>query len=145
MNDCCVLQVEDDANDITLLNYAFGKAQVSCTVKAVRDGLQALAYLSSSITSDDQANFPLPRLVLLDLKLPGKSGFEVLEWIRNEPKLCELPVIILSSSARPEDVHTAYRLGANAYLVKPAGADKLVEMVKSLAAFWLVHVHLPVD
>ena len=143
MKPSCVLQVEDDDNDIYLLQYAFKQAQVPSLLTPVRDGEEAIGYLKGAGEFADRARFPLPCLILLDLKLPGRSGFEVLEWIRHQPDLAELPVIVLTSSGRPEDIHLAYKMGANAYLVKPSGREKLLELVKSLASFWLVHTQLP--
>ena len=139
MNNHCVLQVEDDANDIYLVDYAFSQAGVPRCVKAVRDVPEAIAYLSGSGGFGERAEHPLPKLVLLDLQLPGGSGFEVLDWIREKSDLSGLPVVIFSSSSRSEDIETAYQKGANAYLVKPSGMDELLPVVKCLAEFWLMH------
>jgi len=143
MRASCVLQVEDDDNDIVLLQYAFKQAGAPKPLQPVRDGTEAIEYLAGAGRFADRGQFPLPCLVLLDLKLPGKSGLEVLIWIRQNSQVQELPVMILTSSARPEDIHAAYRAGANAYLEKPSSASELLEMVKALATFWLRHNQLP--
>lgn len=87
----------------------------------------------------DRVGFPLPCLLLLDLNLPKKSGLEVLKWIRNEPAVSTLPVIVLTSSLQDADVHRAYVQGANAYLVKPSAPGDLVRMAATIREFWLVH------
>lgn len=143
MKPRCVLQVEDDENDVFLLEYTFKQAQVPVPLVAVRDGKQAMEYLAGIGEFADRDRFPLPRLVLLDLKLPRKSGLEVLEWMRATPSLRELPVVVLTSSSRPEDIQAAYRFGANAYLVKPPRADQLLELVKGLSEFWLRYNQVP--
>ena len=140
----CVLQVEDESNDIYLLEYGFRQAQVAATLRAVRDGQEAINYLCGAGRYADRAEFPWPCLILLDLKMPRKTGFEVLAWIREQdPLTSSLPVIICSSSASEADIRTAYKLGANAYVVKPSNADALLEFVKSLSTFWLHYNRLP--
>jgi CheY-like chemotaxis protein len=131
-----ILHVEDDANDVLLLERAFRRAQVSGTLKAVNDGDVALAYLRGEDTFAQRSEYPLPALVLLDLKLPRKSGLEVLAWIREQPSLRRVPVVILSSSKQTADINRAYELGANSYLVKPVGFDALVELARSLHRYW---------
>src|SRR5262249_31740660 len=83
-----------------------------------------------------RSKYPFPTIVLLDLKLPRKSGLEVLAWMRDQPSLKRLPVIMLTSSRHPLDINRAYDLGANSYLVKPVGFDALVEMVRQLDQYW---------
>ena len=133
----CVLQVEDESNDIYLLEYSFREICVTTPLKAVRDGQEAIDYLSGAGKYADRTEFPLPCLTLLDLKMPRKSGFEVLEWIRAYPVTSALPVIICSSSANESDIRAAYKLGANAYVVKPSNVDVLLEFVRALDTFWL--------
>ncbi|HEX7899653.1 MAG TPA: response regulator [Planctomycetota bacterium] len=135
-----VLLVEDDSNDVLLMNRAFGKAGFAGPLKVVTDGERAIAALSGE---GGAPGGPIPALVLLDLKLPRCSGFEVVAWIRAQPRLRALPVVVLTSSKDKRDVTRAYELGANAYLIKPAAFSELVELVKVLAAFWLVANHYP--
>ncbi len=133
-----ILHVEDDPNDVLLLQRAFKKAGgVAPTVSVVNDGEEAVAYLSGTGRFDDREAHPLPSLILLDLKIPLKSGLEVLAWIRGQPSIRRLPVIVFSSSKQMADINRAYDLGANSYLVKPVVFDELLEMVKILHAYWL--------
>ena len=136
-NGVTILHVEDDPNDVLLIGRAFRKAEVSAHVKVVNDGEQAVQYLSGANEFSDREKFPAPAFVLLDMKLPRKSGTEVLEWIRAQPILKRLPVVMLTASRQPIDVNRAYELGANAYLVKPVNFDALVDLLKTLDSFWL--------
>lgn len=132
-----VLLVEDDPNDILLLQRAFGKAQLTAPLQ-VNDGEEAIAYLAGQGSYADRAQHPLPQLVLLDLKLPRKSGLDVLRWLRQQPVLQRLPVVVLTSSRESSDVNRAYELGANSYLVKPVRSQDLVDMIKTLDLYWLL-------
>ena len=136
-NGLTILHVEDDPNDVLLIARAFRKAEVPAQLQVVNDGEQALHYLSGTNSFSERDRFPLPSIVLLDLKLPRKSGIEVLEWIRSRPGFKRIPVVMLTSSKQPVDINRAYELGVNAYLVKPVNFDGLIEMVKTLDAFWL--------
>jgi len=138
-----ILQVEDDPNDVFFLNHAMNKAGVGNPIQVAVDGQQAIDYLKGIGKYADRQLYPLPCLVLLDLKLPYVMGLEVLTWIRSQPHLDSLVVTILSASAESTDVATAYRLGANAFLTKPSEAHKLESIVKAIKDFWLVHNLLP--
>jgi CheY-like chemotaxis protein len=137
MNDNVILQVEDDPNDVMLVEMAFRQASPGLVLKVVTDGEQAISYLSGEGAFADRTKTPFPNLVLLDLKLPRKSGLEVLAWIRTQPGLKSLPVVVLTSSDQPTDISNAYDRGANSYLVKPANLDVLVEMAKAIQLYWL--------
>jgi CheY-like chemotaxis protein len=139
-----ILQVEDDPNDVFFLQHAMQKAGVTNPIQVAIDGQQAIDYLKGAGKFADRELFPLPCLVLLDLKLPHVMGLEVLRWIRSQP-LEHLVVIILSASGEAVDIATAYRLGANAFLVKPSEANKLESLVMAIRDFWLVHNVLPQD
>lgn len=132
-----ILHVEDDPNDVLLFQRAFKKANLSVNIQSVSDGDKAVAYLSGANGFDDREKFPLPALILLDLKMPRKSGLEVLAWIRGQDKLRRLLVVIFTSSKHDEDINRAYDLGANSYLVKPVGFDMLVDVAKLLHQYWL--------
>ncbi|PZD75395.1 Response regulator rcp1 [Acaryochloris thomasi RCC1774] len=133
-----VLLVEDDANDVLLLRRALAKAQLgSVDLKTVSDGDAAIAYLSQQAPYNDQDKHPLPTLLLLDIKLPCRSGLEVLEWIRQQPQLKRLLVIILTGSKEQPDLEKAYDLGVNSYLVKPGIFADLVDLMKTLHNYWL--------
>ena len=137
MNDNVILQIEDDPNDVMLVEMAFRQANPNALLKVVTDGEQAVGYLSGEGVYTDRTRYPFPSLVLLDLKLPRKSGLEVLAWIRTQPGLRSLPVVVLTSSDQPLDISNAYDRGANSYLVKPANLDVLVEMAKAIQLYWL--------
>jgi len=132
-----ILYAEDEENDVFLLEHAFEMAGSPHTLRSVPDGEQAIQYLAGKAPFGDRAQHPLPTLVLLDINMPRKSGLEVLEWIRRQPHLGSLPVVILTSSSRQEDMDKARQLGADDYLLKPADTSELVKLVKSLHARWL--------
>ena len=131
-----LLLVEDNPDDVDLITHAFRKAQVPNPLEVVRDGESALEYLANCSPSEEQEQHPLPAVVLLDLKLPRKSGFAVLEWIRANPLLRHLPVVVLSSSGQDEDIRRAYDLRANSYLVKPVRRDALIGMMQTVSRYW---------
>src|SRR5512140_200503 len=114
-----ILHVEDDPNDALLFQHACRKAGVSFDLRAVNDGDEAIAYLRGNADFCDRNKHPMPQLVLLDLKMPRLSGFDVLSWLRSETGFSKLPVIVLTSSNHEMDIQRAYDLGANSYLVKP--------------------------
>jgi len=132
-----ILLVEDNPDDAELIAYAFKKAGIVSPLVVVDDGEKAIAYIQGSSTYADRTAFPLPRLFLLDLKLPRRSGFEVLEAIRANRPTRNIPVVVLTSSNQEHDIERAYDLGANSYLIKPIGRDSLLTMVQSLDAFWM--------
>jgi CheY-like chemotaxis protein len=136
-NGLTILHVEDDPNDVLLIARAFRKAEIPAQIQVVNDGEQAVHYLSGTNSFARREQFPVPAVVLLDLKLPRKSGIEVLEWLRAQPGLKRLPVVMLTSSRQPVDINRAYELGVNAYLVKPVNFDALIEMLKTVDSFWL--------
>jgi CheY-like chemotaxis protein len=133
-----ILLAEDDPNDVLLIQRAFQRTHLANPVQVVRDGEEALAYLSGQGAFADRESHPLPVLMLMDLKMPRKTGLEVLAWLRQQPGLKRLPVIVLTSSNQSPDINRAYELGANSYLVKPAGFDSLLELVKNLDMYWLI-------
>lgn len=133
-----ILLVEDSSDDVVLIRRALTKVNLANPLQVVEDGEQAEAYLAGRDAYADRDRFPLPALMLLDLKLPRRSGFEVLAWLRQQPGLRRLPVIVLTSSREPADVQRAYDLGANSYLVKPGPFDALLEMLRGLNLYWLI-------
>lgn len=136
--DCTVLLVEDNPDDVLLTTRAFKRANLFSPIQVVEDGEKAVAYLSAVPPYSDRDRYPIPVLVLMDLKLPRKSGLEVLRWIRSVPSLKPIPVVVLTSSAENMDVNNAYDLGANSYLVKPVSFDALFDMVKILQPYWVI-------
>ncbi len=133
-----ILLVEDDANDVFLLERAFGRIDLEHRIVRVSDGEEAIQYLTGvALPAADPPPGGLPSVVLLDVKLPRRSGHEVLAWIREAPELRRLPVVMLSSSREESDIDRAYDLGANSYLVKPTGFDALANLVQTFHAYWI--------
>jgi CheY-like chemotaxis protein len=131
-----ILLAEDDPNDVLLIQRAFQKAGFQNALKVVRDGEKAIEYLSGAGDYSDRKRFPLPFLLLLDLKMPGTDGFEVLQWVRADRDLKRLLVIVLTSSNLQSDVDRAYDLGANSYLVKPVEFQEMVNMIQRFEVYW---------
>ncbi len=131
-----VLLVEDNPDDADLIEHAFRKAKIANPIVVLDDGDKAVAWLAAEPPHGDRG--PLPALVLLDLKLPRRSGFEVLQWARANQATKRLPIVILTSSDQTPDIQRAYDLGANSYLVKPVGSDALLDMVRALNHYWIV-------
>jgi len=138
-----ILYVEDEEADVALLRHVLGKLGIRNPLQIVRDGRLAKDYLAGKAPYDDRLRHPLPSLVLLDLNLPYWSGLEVLEWIRQQPQLRRVPVLVFSSSNRPDDIGRAYDAGANGYLVKPNALPDFTRLVQALRDFWLVHNRFP--
>ncbi|SDT89951.1 Response regulator receiver domain-containing protein [Verrucomicrobium sp. GAS474] len=127
-----ILVVEDTEDDVFFLKRALKAAGITIPVQVAVDGQQALDYLSYSGAYADRERYPLPFLVLLDLKLPYIMGFDVLRWIRQQPPLADVKVVVLSSSQQEADIQMARTLGCNSYLVKPVTAEKLASLMQSL-------------
>ena len=133
-----ILSVEDSEDDVIFLKRAIKKADITGPLlQVVSDGRTAIQYLEGEGKFTDREQFPLPSLILLDLKLPQMPGFEVLKWIRSQPFYQTFIVVVLTSSDLEEDKDRAYRLGANSYLVKTSSTDELVNMVKLIHRYWL--------
>jgi len=132
-----ILLVDDDPNDVVLVQRAFRRAQLDVSINAVPNVPQARAYLAGLGTFADRAAFPLPALVLLDLKLPGEDGIALLRWMSAQRELQRIPRIVLSSSREQGDVDGAYDAGASSYLVKPVAFEALQTMLTSFAHYWL--------
>ncbi len=132
-----ILLAEDDEDDILLVQCAFKEAGIINPLHVVRDGDEAIAYLKGVGRYSNRAEYPLPSLLLLDLKMPHTNGFEVLQWIRSEPSLRALRVIVLTSSAELCDVNEAYHLGANSFLVKPKDFGNFITLFQTLHSYWL--------
>lgn len=137
LNNTCILQVEDNEDDILLLRLAFKRAGITNPVQAVTDGQKAMDYLSGKGDYADRKKYPKPGLVLLDLKLPSKPGLEVLEWIREQPGLKELPVLVFSSWANQADVEHASNVGSDSYFLKPMDIHQYEDFAKRLQSSWL--------
>ena len=142
-----ILLAEDDPNDVILFQRAMGRASLNAdSLKVVGDGEKAISYLGGQGLYADRDLYPLPALLLLDLKMPRKSGPEVLSWIRKQPQLRYLIVVFLTSSNSSDDVRLAYEAGANSYLVKPVEFTEMVEMIRHVTFYWLeMNVKLPLS
>lgn len=133
-----VLLVEDDPSDVRLIQRAFGKLEDGVPIIRLTNGDEAVAYLAGEPPFENRAAYPMPRAVLLDIKLPRRSGFEVLQWLRRqESGLKRMPVIMLTSSRHSADINRAYDLGANSYLTKPETAAGLQQLAVQVQSYWL--------
>ena len=133
MNDNkTILLVDDSENDRLLMRAAFKKAGFDSPPREVQNGEQAIDYLKGEGAHSDRDRFPLPTVMLLDLNMPMKNGFEVLAWLRVQPGLRRLTVVVITASMRVEDVERAFDLGANSFLVKPSAIEDLVSMIRCL-------------
>jgi len=132
-----ILLVEDREEDVILLRRAFTKANFLNPIQVVSEGDEAIAYLQGAGKYADRSEYPLPKLVLLDLKMPRKDGFEVLQWIRQQPGLSAIRVVVLTASDTVRDVNRAYQLGANSFLTKPVDFAQFAEMTLNLKGYWL--------
>jgi len=138
-----ILLVEDDDNDSLIMTRALRGAGLTCPIALARDGSEAQDYLSGAGKFADRHEYPLPYLVLLDLKLPRLPGLGVLKWLRERPEFDSTIVLVLTSSPMPEDIQGAYHLHANAYLVKPCGVEALHLMARAIKDFWFTHNQPP--
>lgn len=138
-----LLLADDDTDEAFLVVRAFRDAGVVNPVAVVPDGEAAIRYLEGRGEYEDRLAHPWPALLMLDQKLPGRSGLEVLEWIRNRSSSPTLPVLVLSASTYDSDIQAAYLVGANAYLVKPATYEETVAMARAVHAFWLTFNRAP--
>ena len=127
-----ILLVDDNPHDVVLIRLAFRKVGIIDTIQLVKDGTEAMRYIKGEGIYGDRHQYPPPTLMLLDLKMPQTSGFDVLSWIRSQPTLENLIVVVMSGSKDNADIQKAYSLGANSYLVKPSKFEELVKMMEDL-------------
>jgi CheY-like chemotaxis protein len=138
MSEGPVLLIEDDVSDFRLVQRAFAKLKPSVPMIRLTHGDEAVAYLAGEAPYENRALHPIPSVILLDIKLPRRSGFEVLEWIRaQESRLKRVPIVMLTSSRHQVDVNRAYDLGVNSYLVKPSNNSELEQLASTFHAYWL--------
>lgn len=135
-----VLLVEDHPPDARLIEEAFRAGPRPKTVHTVSGGDEAMSYLLRRSPFADAAR---PKLVVLDLNLPGRDGRDVLREIKSDPDLRRIPIVVLTASDAPSDVENAYDLHANAYIVKPVGLDAFTDVIRAVEEFWLGRAHLP--
>lgn len=132
-----ILLVDDSEDDVFLMRRALKDAAIPNPVFVAEDGLKAMDYLAGTGQFSDRKMFPIPALMFLDLKMPGKKGLDVLAWMRQKEELLGVVVVILTSSQEPSDLRQAYRLGANSFLVKPSTTERLRQLVAAVKAYWL--------
>jgi len=132
-----ILLAEDRDDDVALIRRAFLKANIINPLFVVRDGEEAMYYLSGEGKYANREEYPLPDLLLLDLKMPRMDGFELLRWVRQQPGLKALRIVVLTSSEEVRDVNEAYQLGANSFLVKPMDFEHFVKVSQALRGYWL--------
>ena len=135
-NDFTVLLVEDDLNDIFLVKRAFKIAKIENPLQVVTDGVEAVQYLRGEGKYEDRHAHPLPKLIVMDIKMPRQSGFDVLQWVKNDGPLRRIPIVIVSSSDNPADINHAYELGANAYMIKPMDLRAVEHLFSSITHYW---------
>jgi len=131
------LYAEDEGDDVFFMHYVWELAGIPNPLIDVKDGQEAIDYLEGKGHFSDREKYPLPCLLLLDLNLPGINGFEVLRWVRQQPELKSLKVVIVSGSNQDTDVETARSLGITDYIVKPASPNRLLEILQEKKADWL--------
>jgi CheY-like chemotaxis protein len=132
-----VLLVEDDDNDVILVKHTLKKARIQNPLQVVSDGEEAVEYLKGDGKYEDRDCWPLPELIVMDIKMPRLSGFDVLEWLKgNGGPLRRIPIVIVSSSDNPDDINRAYELGANAYMVKPMDSRGVEHLFQSITHYW---------
>jgi CheY-like chemotaxis protein len=142
-NPVSILIADDDAQDAMLVQMAVERADIGLRIASVRDGEEAIDYLMGRSRYSDRQAHPFPNMMLLDLKMPRLSGFDVLEFVRGQPGLRQLPVVIFSSSDDPRDIRRAYDSGANSYLCKPHSNGDLSALLKALEEYWCKFNHFP--
>jgi CheY-like chemotaxis protein len=136
-----ILVAEDDPNDAFFLERALDKSGVKVPIRFLKDGQQVIDYLEHKAPSSEPSSKDLPTLLLLDLKMPRINGFEVLEWIQQQPKLEKMMVVVFSSSGLEEDKRRAFALGADDYIVKPSYPAELLKFAKNLTSYWTEPKH----
>jgi CheY-like chemotaxis protein len=137
-----VLLVDDSENDLFLTRSAFKHAGYSGPLQEVHNGEEAIAYLKGEGRYSDRSKFPLPAVMLLDLNMPLKNGFDVLKWLRAQTEFKSMSVVVFSASMRTEDIAQAFELGANSFLVKPGALDEQIKLIRCLRD-WLEYNHFP--
>ena len=133
-----ILLVEDNPNDVELTLHAFKKNNLSNRIHVVRDGVEALEFIFCTGAYAERNIQEIPKVILLDLKLPKVDGLEVLQRIKEDPRIRATPVVVLTSSREERDLVESYRLGVNSYIVKPVNFKKFTEAVQQMGLYWLL-------
>jgi CheY-like chemotaxis protein len=143
MNMTPILLVEESEDNVFLVRHAMHKAGITERLEVATSGEQAIEYLGGTNGYSEWKQFPLPAIVLLDLKMPRMSGFDVLKWVRQHPGLKALRVAMLTSSDMPSEIKTAHDLGANIFITKPVELERLIQIMKTLNEHWLQQAQSP--
>ena len=138
MNLSPVLYVEDEENDVFFMKRGFARAGLPHGLQIATNGEEAIHYLTGNAPFCDRLKYPLPCLVLLDLNIPIRSGFEVLQWLRQQPHFLTLPVVVFTASSHDSDKQKALQLGANEFITKPTDMSRLPALLEEIKARWLV-------
>jgi CheY-like chemotaxis protein len=138
-----ILVAEDNEDHVLLIRRAFRQSGLVNPVYVVKDGDETIAYLKGEGKFANRAEYPLPCLLLLDLKMPNKNGFEVLKWVRSQPAFAALRVVVLTTSGDTRDINLAYQLGANSFLTKPVDFRDFVQLTTAVKGYWLWLSHAP--
>lgn len=142
-NPVSVLIADDDTQDTMLVRMAAQRVSLCLRFASVANGEEAIDYLMGRSRYADRQAHPFPSMMLLDLKMPRLSGFDVLDYVRRQPRLRQLPIVIFSSSDHPGDIQRAYEAGANSYLCKPHSNNDLSALLKALEEYWCKFNHFP--
>jgi CheY-like chemotaxis protein len=136
-NEGIVLLADDNDDDVVLFRRGYKAAGITQSLRIVNDGAEAIKYLTQAAKGNDRRRFPRPALMFLDLKMPGKSGFDVLQWVRQKSGIRDLPIIVLTTSGDLNDVKTAYELGANSFVTKVLNSEEFVTELRGVKLHWL--------
>jgi two-component system, response regulator len=142
-NEIEILLVEDNPNDVKLTIRALQKNNLSNKIQVVIDGEEALDFIFARNKYSDRSITEVPRLILLDLKLPKVDGLEVLKELKNDERTKMIPVVILTTSREESDIVKSYQLGANSYIVKPVDFEKFISAIADIGLYWLLLNELP--
>ena len=140
---CTILIVDDDENDIFFVKRAFTEINVHCTFQVMKNGQDTIDYLSGIGEYANRRKYPLPMMILMDLKMPIMDGFQVLIWLRARDGIKVIPTVVFSSSDMPQDITRAYELGANSFMTKSVTYDGLLIKLQTLSQYWLEHCKHP--
>ena len=132
-----VLLIEDNVDETLITQRVFSKVAPEIVLQLARSGSEAIEYLQGVDQFADRTRYPTPSLLVLDLKMPGVDGFDVIKWVRSNSHWSKLPIVVLSASNDPSDIARAHKLGANAYHVKPTDMNALSGLVEGLKTYWL--------
>lgn len=138
-----ILMADDDPEDLMLAEEALEEARLANDFRSVGDGEELMAYLQRTGEYSDPDDAPRPGLILLDLNMPRKNGFEALEEIKSDPELRQIPIVVLTTSKAEEDVYRSYDLGVNSFISKPVSFDGLVDAMKAIGKYWIEIVRRP--